>query len=73
MATQVILDAPAKLNLTLDIKGKRPDGYHELETVMHKIRLADKIKITQITEGIEVHNCPEPPRRRYCLWRPDYP
>lgn len=62
MATQVILDAPAKLNLTLDIKGKRPDGYHELETVMHQINLADKITITQIPEGIEVtSNCPELP------------
>ncbi|MFY9323792.1 MAG: 4-(cytidine 5'-diphospho)-2-C-methyl-D-erythritol kinase [Syntrophomonadaceae bacterium] len=62
MATQVILDAPAKINLTLDIKGKRPDGYHELETVMHQINLADKITITQIPEGIEVSsNCPELP------------
>ena len=33
----------AKINLTLDVKGKRPDGYHELETIMHQISLADVV------------------------------
>jgi 4-diphosphocytidyl-2-C-methyl-D-erythritol kinase len=62
MAAQIILDAPAKINLTLDIKGKRPDGYHELETVMHQISLADRITITAIPEGIEVSsNCSQLP------------
>jgi len=37
------LEAPAKVNLTLDILGKRADGYHELETVMHQIDLVDRI------------------------------
>lgn len=60
MADQIILEAPAKINLTLDIKGKRPDGYHELETVMHQISLADRITITADPEGITVSsNCCE--------------
>ena len=37
--------APAKINLTLDVKEKRLDGYHELETVMHKISLADILRM----------------------------
>jgi 4-diphosphocytidyl-2-C-methyl-D-erythritol kinase len=62
MADQLLLDAPAKVNLTLDIKGKRADGYHELETVMHQISLADRITITAIPQGIEVSsNHPELP------------
>lgn len=39
----LVIDAPAKINLTLDIKGKRTDGYHELETVMHQINLVDRV------------------------------
>lgn len=35
----------AKINLTLDILGKRPDGYHQLSTVFQSISLADKISV----------------------------
>ena len=37
--------APAKINLTLDVLGKRNDGYHEVEMVMTTIDLADRIDI----------------------------
>lgn len=37
--------APAKLNLSLLIAGKRPDGFHEIETVMAKIDWYDEIRI----------------------------
>ena len=37
--------AYAKLNLTLDVLGKRDDGYHELESVMQLITLCDDIEI----------------------------
>lgn len=37
--------AYAKLNLTLDVLGKREDGYHELESVMQQITLCDDIEI----------------------------
>jgi 4-diphosphocytidyl-2-C-methyl-D-erythritol kinase len=41
------LDAPAKLNLSLEIKGKRPDGYHELRTLMVPLPgLADRLTFT---------------------------
>lgn len=35
--------APAKINLTLLIAGKRPDGFHEIETVMAKINYCDEL------------------------------
>ena len=38
--------AYAKLNLTLDILGKRPDGYHELRMVMQTIDLCDTVSVT---------------------------
>lgn len=42
---KIAVAAPAKINLTLDVIGKRPDGYHELETIMHQISLYDRITI----------------------------
>lgn len=37
--------APAKINLTLDVLGQRPDGYHELATIMVPLALADELEI----------------------------
>lgn len=39
------LQAPAKVNLTLDILGARPDGYHEMEMVMQSVSLCDIIRL----------------------------
>jgi len=39
------LKAYAKLNLSLDIRGKRPDGYHELDTIMQSIDLFDAVLV----------------------------
>ena len=38
--------AYAKLNLTLDILGKRPDGYHEMKMVMQTVSLCDDVTVT---------------------------
>lgn len=37
--------APAKINLYLDITGKRPDGYHDIDTVMQTVSLFDTVCI----------------------------
>jgi 4-diphosphocytidyl-2-C-methyl-D-erythritol kinase len=42
--------AHAKVNLWLRVLGRRPDGYHQIETVFHGIDLADDIEVTT-TEG----------------------
>lgn len=53
--------APAKINLTLLIAGKRPDGFHEIETIMSKIDFFDELVIRPgIKAGIELQcNGPE--------------
>ncbi len=45
------LYAPAKLNLVLDVLGKRPDGFHELNTLFERIDLADTITLTANKSG----------------------
>jgi len=51
----LVMRAPAKLNLSLLIAGKRPDGFHEIETVMAKIGWYDEIRIEAgRTPGIEM-------------------
>jgi 4-diphosphocytidyl-2-C-methyl-D-erythritol kinase len=51
----LLVRAPAKINLTLLIAGKRPDGFHEIETVMSKINWYDEIFIQYgLKPGIEL-------------------
>lgn len=44
--------ARAKINLTLDILGRRPDGYHEIETVMQTLQLCDRLVFSPAEDGI---------------------
>lgn len=44
--------AYAKINLGLHVLGKRPDGYHNIETVFRLIDLYDELDILQNDEGI---------------------
>lgn len=47
--------APAKINLFLNVIGKRNDGYHEVETILQRIDLADSIILKKIPHGIKIH------------------
>ena len=42
---EITIQAPAKLNLTLDVLGRREDGYHDLKMVMQSITLADRLTL----------------------------
>lgn len=49
---QLTLPAPAKLNLWLHIIGRRPDGYHELETVFQFLDHGDELSFAQRDDGV---------------------
>jgi 4-diphosphocytidyl-2-C-methyl-D-erythritol kinase len=50
-ADDVVVWAPAKVNLHLEILGKRPDGYHALETLMVAVNLEDTLVFTDDASG----------------------
>lgn len=50
--------APAKINLALLVGGRRPDGKHEVATVLQRIDLADRISIER-ADAVEIHGFPE--------------
>lgn len=57
MMRRVVLKAFAKINLTLDVLGLRPDNYHQVEMIMQGIDLYDLITIEKIDDpGIHL-NC----------------
>ena len=50
---EIRLKARAKINLTLDVTGKREDGYHLLETIMQTVALYDGIYMKKLEKFIE--------------------
>jgi len=56
------IKAPAKINLTLEVLGKREDGFHDITSVMQTIDLCDSLIISEspeITLGIDTASLPE--------------
>jgi 4-diphosphocytidyl-2-C-methyl-D-erythritol kinase len=51
--------SPCKVNLLLNILGKRSDGFHELETVMHPVPVYDHLRFQRGGGGIQL-SCSEP-------------
>jgi 4-diphosphocytidyl-2-C-methyl-D-erythritol kinase len=47
--------SPAKVNLILKVLRKRPDGYHDLATLMQRISLYDEMSFARREEGISLH------------------
>ncbi|MDT2048748.1 4-(cytidine 5'-diphospho)-2-C-methyl-D-erythritol kinase [Priestia aryabhattai] len=48
---KLMVKAPAKINLSLDVLHKRTDGYHEVKMVMTTIDLADRIELSEREDG----------------------
>ena len=49
---KLLVKAPAKINLSLDVLHKRPDGYHEVEMIMTTIDLADRIELALLDSDV---------------------
>ena len=70
--TTLFEGAFAKINLTLDVLGKRPDGYHDLKSVMQTISIRDDIEIDVDTERPWVLHCDKdgvPTDERNLAWK----
>ncbi|MFW5829308.1 MAG: 4-(cytidine 5'-diphospho)-2-C-methyl-D-erythritol kinase [Planctomycetota bacterium] len=52
--------APAKINCFLEVLNRRPDGYHELETVFHSLALGDQLRLRWGSRAIRIHAGPDP-------------
>ena len=51
---EIRIESPAKVNLFLEVLGKREDGYHNVETVLETVDLCDDIILKETKEGIEI-------------------
>lgn len=70
--TPLSLEAPAKLNLSLRVVGRRPDGFHLLETEMVLLELADRLLLLPGATGLRVEAPPDaeiPVDRSNLAWR----
>jgi len=67
----VMMQAPAKLNITLKIVGRRPDGYHELNSLMVPINLVDRLAFSPAARGIHLscHGIPVPGNEENLVFR----
>jgi 4-diphosphocytidyl-2-C-methyl-D-erythritol kinase len=54
MSATVEKNSPCKVNLLLNTLGRRADGYHELETVMHPVAFYDRLEFKRGGSGIEL-------------------
>lgn len=59
----IVIKAPAKINLLLEVLGRRPDGYHDIRSIMQQVDLCDLTQIHPVNHGIhlscEGYNLPE--------------
>lgn len=53
---KITVKAYGKVNLTLDVQGRRADGYHLLSSVMQSISLADTITLQKAPQGITIQS-----------------
>lgn len=50
-------ESPGKLNLTLRVAGKRPDGYHEIESLVARVALADSVTVADRDDTLRTLEC----------------
>lgn len=70
---ELTLQAPAKINLTLDVTGRREDGYHLIQSVMQTVTLTDEVTV-RLEDGLsgirlQVSDAAVPADDRNTAWR----
>lgn len=55
----VTLNAPAKINLYLDVMQRRSDGYHDIKSIMHTVDLCDTVTVDTDSSSIKI-DCSDP-------------
>ena len=68
----VTVTAPAKLNLTLDVLGRLPNGYHEIKSVMQAVDLSDTVVLRNTTESgiaLTIEGADLTPDRKNTAWK----
>lgn len=51
---ETAIETPAKINLSIDVTGKLPNGYHSVEMIMQSVALSDTIVVEKRSSGISV-------------------
>lgn len=54
---KITITSPAKINLTLNVTGKRPDSYHTLDSIMQSVSLCDTVEISANSSGLITVDC----------------
>jgi len=70
LSSTLELKAPAKLNLFLEVLGRRPDGYHDIDSVFCAIDLYDTVRLERADEiSLTVEGLPAPTDETNLAWR----
>lgn len=57
MDNKLTINAYAKINLTLDVTGKLPNGYHTVQMIMHSVKLCDRVTLKTDHSGVVCMTC----------------
>ncbi|MDZ7793567.1 MAG: 4-(cytidine 5'-diphospho)-2-C-methyl-D-erythritol kinase [Spirochaetia bacterium] len=64
------MTAPAKLNLHLDIRARRPDGFHEIRSLFVMISLADELRVHRTNDkNFSLQGCGNLPLEQNLIWK----
>ena len=66
---KVTIETPAKINLTLEVLGKRDDGYHEIASVMQAVSLFDTLTLSMAEDVQLISDVPEIGTRDNLVYR----
>lgn len=63
------IEAHAKINWTLEVLGTRPDGYHELKSIVLPVALSDELEFIPGGAGFRIEGCGDIPLERNLIYK----